>query len=87
MHHRETMRSREGQLVEALVDDEKDLERSSEGTFSEGVSPVEPQRATSVNLGSKGHVRNFSAGSARLLDLSPRPSGENKRNTLEHGTH
>ena len=86
MHHRETMRSREGLLVEALVDDEKDLERSSEGTFSEGVSPVEPQRATSVNLGSKGHVRNFSAGSAKLLDLSPRPSGENKRNTLEHGT-
>ena len=81
MHHRETMRSREGLLVEAL-DDEKDIE--SEGTFSEGVSPVEPQRATSVNLGSKGHVRNFSAGSAKLLDLSPRPSGENKRNTLEH---
>lgn len=84
MHHRETMRSREGLLVEAL-DDEKDIE--SEGTFSEGVSPVEPQRATSVNLGSKGHVRNFSAGSAKLLDLSPRPSGENKRNTLEHSGH
>ncbi|KAK7756725.1 hypothetical protein SLS62_001166 [Diatrype stigma] len=89
MHHRETMRSREGLLLQSFEDDEKDIERSSEnfseGTFEEGVSPVEPQRATSVIL-KKGHVRNFSAGSAKLLDLSPRPSGENKRNTFEHGT-
>lgn len=35
-------------------------------------------RASSVNL-SKGHVRHISAGSARLLDLKPRASGEARR--------
>lgn len=86
MHHRETMRSREGLLLQSFEDDEKDIEKSSdEGTFEEGVSPTEPQRATSVIL-KKGHVRNFSAGSAKLLDLSPRPSGENKRAAFEQGT-
>lgn len=88
MHHRETMRSREGLLLQSF-EDEKDIEKSSakssdEGTFEEGVSPVEPQRARSVLL-NKGHVRNFSAGSAKLLDLSPRPSGENKRGAFEQG--
>jgi hypothetical protein len=36
------------------------------------------RRATSVDLG-KGHVRHISAGSARLLDLKPKASGESKR--------
>lgn len=35
-------------------------------------------RATSVDLG-KGHARHISAGSARLLNLPPRSSGELKR--------
>ncbi len=85
LHHRETMKSREGLLLETLEDDEKDIEKSSEGTFEEGVSPAEPQRATSINLG-RGHVRNFSAGSAKLLDLSPRQSGEIKGSVVEQGT-
>ncbi|KAH9883602.1 hypothetical protein F4778DRAFT_627156 [Xylariomycetidae sp. FL2044] len=80
MHHRETMRSREGLL--SSFDDEKEFEKDSEG---EGQSPVEPQRATSVNLG-KGHIRNFSAGSAKLLEISPRPSGEHRRSPLERAT-
>ena len=45
-------------------------------------SPVTPtaqekmdvQRARSVNLGRGGHVRTFSAGSAKLLDITPRSS-------------
>jgi len=36
------------------------------------------RRATSIDLG-KGHVRHISAGSARLLDLKPRSSGDAKR--------
>lgn len=36
------------------------------------------QRATSINL-SKGHVRHISAGSARLLSISPRSSVDGKR--------
>ena len=36
-------------------------------------------RATSVDLGKSGHARHISAGSARLLDLPPRSSGEMKR--------
>ena len=36
-------------------------------------------RATSVDLGKSGHARHISAGSARLLDLPPRSSGELKR--------
>jgi len=36
------------------------------------------QRATSINLG-KGHARHISAGSAKLLDLSPRESMDSRR--------
>ncbi|KAK0112737.1 hypothetical protein ONS95_014472 [Cadophora gregata] len=39
------------------------------------------QRATSVDLAKK-HARHMSAGSARLLDLKARPSGDHKRNSL-----
>lgn len=85
MHHRDTMRSREG-LLQSFNDeeDERDLERYSEDE-DEGHSPVQPQRATSVNL-DKGHARNFSAGSAKLLEISPRASGENRRSFIDHGT-
>ncbi|KAI2470073.1 hypothetical protein F4781DRAFT_199269 [Annulohypoxylon bovei var. microspora] len=83
-HHRDTMRSREG-LLQSFDDDddEKYPERYSDD--EEGHSPVQPQRATSVNL-DKGHARNFSAGSAKLLEISPRASGENRRSMMEHGT-
>ncbi|KAJ4417839.1 hypothetical protein N0V85_001669 [Neurospora sp. IMI 360204] len=39
---------------------------------------IQVRRATSVNLG-KGHVRHISAGSARLLSLSPRSSTDKQR--------
>ncbi|CAJ2512208.1 Uu.00g052230.m01.CDS01 [Anthostomella pinea] len=90
MHHRETMRSREGLLLS--FDDEKEFGKYSEGEEDQSPqqspeqSPVQPQRATSVNLG-KAHARNFSAGSAKLLEISPRPSGEHRRSGLiERGT-
>lgn len=37
------------------------------------------ERATSVDLGKQGHIRHISAGSAKLLDLPARASGEHKR--------
>ncbi|KAI1079160.1 hypothetical protein F5B20DRAFT_181209 [Whalleya microplaca] len=83
MHHRDTMRSREG-ILQSFDDEDEEFEKESE-IEEEGHSPVEPQRATSVNLG-KGHLRNFSAGSAKLLEISPRASGENRRSTIERGT-
>lgn len=83
MHHRDTMRSREG-LLQSFDDDERDLEKYSDDE-DEGSSPVQPQRATSVSL-DKRHVRNFSAGSAKLLEISPRASGEKTRSMIEQGT-
>jgi hypothetical protein len=76
---------------EGLLDDFQAAE-DSVGSSPSGDSPVghpfEDQttapdnsliyRATSVDLG-KGHARHISAGSARLLDLPPRSSGELKR--------
>ncbi|KAI1381870.1 hypothetical protein F4677DRAFT_451884 [Hypoxylon crocopeplum] len=81
-HHRDTMRSREG-LLQSFDDDERDFDKFSED--EEGSSPVQPQRATSVKL-DKGHARNFSAGSAKLLEISPRASNEYRRSMTERGT-
>ncbi|XDG07227.1 hypothetical protein ABKA04_006842 [Annulohypoxylon sp. FPYF3050] len=83
-HHRDTMRSREGLLQSFDDEDDKYPERYSDDE-EEDHSPVQPQRATSISL-DKGHVRNFSAGSAKLLEISPRASGENRRSMMEHGT-
>ncbi|OTB13920.1 hypothetical protein K445DRAFT_24068 [Daldinia sp. EC12] len=84
VHHRDTMRSREGFLQSFEDDDEKDLEKYSDDE-EEGSSPVQPQRATSISL-DRGHVRNFSAGSAKLLEISPRASGENRQSFVDRGT-
>ncbi|KIW00502.1 uncharacterized protein PV09_08022 [Verruconis gallopava] len=46
-------------------------ETPTEGRSSEDTMPI--QRATSVNLG-KGHARNLSAGSAKLLEITRRGS-------------
>lgn len=70
-----TMKSYEG-----LLNIESENEDDSES------SPISPsrheaadlQRARSVQLG-RGHVRNFSAGSAKLLDITPRASVEGRR--------
>ncbi|KAI1095031.1 hypothetical protein F5B19DRAFT_396494 [Rostrohypoxylon terebratum] len=83
-HHRDTMQSREGLLQSFDDEDDKYPERYSDDEEEEH-SPVQPQRATSISL-DKGHVRNFSAGSAKLLEISPRASGENRRSMMEHGT-
>ncbi|KAI3322272.1 hypothetical protein HD806DRAFT_144186 [Xylariaceae sp. AK1471] len=80
MHHRETMRSREGLLQS--FDDEKEFGNMVESEDDgDEQSPIKPQRATSINL-SKGHVRNFSAGSAKLLEVSPRQSSEHRRSAI-----
>lgn len=85
-HVAERMKSREGILNsygeeeesdEAdVLDDEKDIVEIDE----EKVAGL--QRATSVNLG-KGHARHISAGSAKLLDLTPRTSVDAKRRSFE----
>ncbi|KAH8163651.1 hypothetical protein CIB48_g4578 [Xylaria polymorpha] len=82
IQHSETMRSREG-VLQSL--DDKESASTNESDSGDGQSPVEPQRATSVNLG-KGHFRNFSAGSAKLLEVSPRASSDHRRSALERGT-
>jgi hypothetical protein len=73
-HSANRMKSREGFLRSFDEDDEV------ETSPTEG-SPHLVQRATSINLG-KGHVRNFSAGSAKLLDITPRASVDAKRRSL-----
>ncbi|KAI1736802.1 hypothetical protein F4680DRAFT_250397 [Xylaria scruposa] len=83
VQHSETMRSREG-VVQSFDDKESASTNESEDD-GEGQSPGEPRRATSVNLG-KGHFRNFSAGSAKLLEVSPRTSTDHRRSAMERGT-
>jgi hypothetical protein len=75
-HDAEMVKSRVGILN---TDDED--ENETEGGKAKDSSP-DLQRATSINLG-QGHVRHISAGSAKLLDLSPRSSGEAKRFSSE----
>lgn len=79
--HRFTMKSHEGLL---------ELESEDEESPTSPVSPSQElanvQSARSVNLG-KGHVRNFSAGSAKLLDLTPRPSVDATGNSERRRSH
>ncbi|KAL1879669.1 hypothetical protein VTK73DRAFT_6844 [Phialemonium thermophilum] len=66
------MKSRECVLASLRGDDgseDSEMTDSEKGHDSE----EQLQRATSVSLG-KGHSRTFSAGSAKLLELSPRAS-------------
>ena len=74
-------RSREGLLNDYNAEEES-TESSPVGESPGGAtsSPDTPfiQRATSVDFG-KGHARHISAGSARLLNLPARSSGEMKR--------
>ncbi|KAL8949639.1 MAG: hypothetical protein Q9222_004264 [Ikaeria aurantiellina] len=80
-------RSREGLLNEFNAAEES-YESSPVGDSPGGnaSSPDTPfiQRATSVDFG-KGHVRHISAGSARLLNLPARSSGEIKRMSSASG--
>lgn len=75
---------------EGLLNEYQNAEESG-GSSPSGDSPVSPenaypsiQRATSVDIG-KGHARHISAGSARLLDLPPRSSGDMKRLSASSG--
>ena len=74
---------------EGLLNDFQNAEESEESSPA-GDSPVSHehfptiQRATSVDVG-KGHARHISAGSARLLNLPPRSSGELKRLSASSG--
>lgn len=71
---------------EGLLNDFQSADVESTESSPSGDSPVSPenvtyptiQRATSVDIG-KGHARHISAGSARLLNLPPRSSGDFKR--------
>lgn len=77
---------------EGLLNDFQAAEYSAEEDSPIG-QPFEPtlarensfiHRATSIDLG-KGHVRHISAGSAKLLNLPPRNSGEMKRVSTASG--
>lgn len=77
---------------EGLLNDFQAGEYSAEEDSPIG-QPFEPtlarensfiHRATSIDLG-KGHVRHISAGSAKLLNLPPRNSGEMKRVSTASG--
>lgn len=78
-HDRSTMQSHEG-LLNIESEDE-----AATGDSSPVESPAEEkadvQRARSVNL-SRHHVRNFSAGSAKLLDITPRSSVDHKAHSM-----
>jgi hypothetical protein len=81
-HVAERMKSREGLLNSFGEEAGSDGDEATGEENSPTEGPAEMQRATSINLG-KGHVRNFSAGSARLLNLTPRSSVDGKRRSVE----
>ncbi|KAI0401261.1 hypothetical protein F4802DRAFT_437586 [Xylaria palmicola] len=83
IQHTDTMRSREG-ILQSFNDKEFGSANESEED-ADRQSPVEPQEATTVRL-DKGHYRNFSAGSAKLLELSSRASGDHRRSGTERYT-
>lgn len=73
-HNRGTMHSFHGLLNTADSDNESNVESPISPSVVENATM---ERAHSVNMG-KGHVRNFSAGSAKLLDITPRGSVDGK---------
>ena len=77
VHREPRAKSREGLL--------NDFDEDSASEAPETPDSPNPndglQRATSIDLGKK-HARHMSAGSARLLDLKPRASTDQKRNSL-----
>jgi hypothetical protein len=74
-----TMQSHEG-----LLNIESGDEEQSESPVTPSVHELaDLRRARSVNLGKGGHARNFSAGSAKLLDITPRTSVDSKAKSNE----
>ena len=86
VHREPRAKSREGLLNDFEYDSGSDahgealpdVDRDSKDS---GDSEVRVHRATSIDLGIK-HARHISAGSARLLDLKARNSGDGKRLSL-----
>jgi hypothetical protein len=79
--HRWTMKSHEG-----LLEIESEEEESPTSPVSPSQELANVQDARSVNLG-RGHVRNFSAGSAKLLDITPRASVDARGSSERRGSH
>lgn len=84
-HAAERVKSREGLLKTFGDEGEGEIADAADSSGSdgegEGVGVSGLQRATSIDYG-KAHARRISAGSARLLDLTPRSSVDAKRNTF-----
>jgi hypothetical protein len=86
IHHQPRAKSREGLLNEFEYDSgseapgehQVEIDRDSKDSDE---SDIRVHRATSVDLGIK-HARHISAGSARLLELKGRASGDSKRLSL-----
>ena len=79
-------KSREGLLQDFAADEVSPISTESPDTPVEGkqypgalTEGSSIQRATSVEYGKQGHARKVSAGSARLLDIPRRGSGDYKR--------
>jgi hypothetical protein len=90
VHSESRAKSKEGLLNDFEYDsasehraDTPDLKRKSYGLTQDIINENESgvHRATSIDFG-KHHARHVSAGSARLLELKPRVSGESKRMSL-----
>lgn len=87
-----TKAMKSSEVLKSFIEDENGAGSDSMDSPVSLVSPVSMadsdfrdeeagvQRATSVNLG-KGHARHISAGSAKLLDISPRDSVDAKGQT------
>ncbi|TVY36034.1 hypothetical protein LSUB1_G007314 [Lachnellula subtilissima] len=89
VHREPRAKSREGLLNEFEYDsasehraDTPEPRRKSYGVAQDIIDENDSgiQRATSIDFG-KHHARHVSAGSARLLELKPRNSGETKRDS------
>ncbi|KAK0636653.1 hypothetical protein B0T17DRAFT_504079 [Bombardia bombarda] len=76
----ERMKSREGLLKSFGDEGEANNDGAGDSPVS-GAGDDGVQRATSINLG-QGHARRISAGSARLLSITPRLSADGARRSM-----
>jgi hypothetical protein len=78
-HDASMVKSREG-LLNTFNEEDDESDNVEDGGIGEKLEEAGLQRATSVNLG-RGHARHISAGSAKLLELSPRGSVEMRKSS------
>ncbi|KAM0265139.1 hypothetical protein ACHAQJ_000292 [Trichoderma viride] len=82
-HNRDTIRSREGLLnIDSGDEEEPGSPISPISQVAPSIEKADLQRATSVRM-TPSHARNFSAGSAKLLEIHPRASADAKRRSQE----